>query len=44
MLRIIAGEWRGRKLVTPKGDTTRPTADRTRERLFSMLNADKPVR
>lgn len=36
-LRIIAGEWRGRKLQTPAGDTTRPTADRTRETLFSML-------
>lgn len=36
-LRIIAGEWRGRKLAAPEGDTTRPTADRTRETLFSML-------
>ncbi|WP_294357066.1 16S rRNA (guanine(966)-N(2))-methyltransferase RsmD [uncultured Sphingomonas sp.] len=36
-MRIIAGEWRGRALVAPKGDTTRPTADRTREALFSML-------
>lgn len=36
-LRIIAGEWRARKLQAPQGDTTRPTADRTRETLFSML-------
>lgn len=36
-MRIIAGEWRGRKLVAPKGEFTRPTADRTRETLFSML-------
>jgi 16S rRNA (guanine966-N2)-methyltransferase len=36
-LRIVAGEWRGRKLAAPQGDTTRPTADRTRETLFSML-------
>ena len=36
-MRIVAGEWRGRKLVAPKGETTRPTADRTRETLFSML-------
>lgn len=36
-MRIIAGDWRGRPLVAPKGDTTRPTADRTREALFSML-------
>jgi len=36
-LRIIAGDWRGRKLVAPPGDLTRPTADRTRETLFNML-------
>lgn len=36
-MRIISGEWRGRKLVAPQGDATRPTADRTRETLFSML-------
>lgn len=36
-MRIIAGQWRGRKLAAPQGDTTRPTADRTRETLFSML-------
>lgn len=38
-MRIIAGEWRGRRLTVPKGDTTRPTADRTRETLFSMLSS-----
>ena len=36
-MRIIAGQWRGRKLVTPAGSATRPTADRVREALFSML-------
>ncbi len=36
-LRIIAGDWRGRRLNAPEGDATRPTADRTREALFSML-------
>jgi 16S rRNA (guanine966-N2)-methyltransferase len=36
-VRIVAGEWRGRKLVAPEGETTRPTSDRTRETLFSML-------
>ena len=36
-MRIIAGEWRGRKLVAPQGQDTRPTADRARETLFSML-------
>ncbi len=36
-MRIIAGDWRGRVLRAPVGDATRPTADRTREALFSML-------
>ncbi|MGN6501034.1 MAG: 16S rRNA (guanine(966)-N(2))-methyltransferase RsmD [Tsuneonella sp.] len=36
-MRIVAGEWRGRKLAAPKGEATRPTADRTRETLFNML-------
>lgn len=38
-MRVIAGEWRGRRLIAPKGDATRPTADRTRETLFSMLTS-----
>ena len=38
-MRIIAGKWRGRPLVAPKGDVTRPTADRTREALFSMMTS-----
>jgi 16S rRNA (guanine966-N2)-methyltransferase len=36
-MRIIAGKWRGRVLQTPPGRGTRPTADRVREALFSML-------
>lgn len=36
-MRIISGQWRGRPLTAPKGDATRPTGDRTRETLFSML-------
>ena len=38
-MRIVAGEWRGRKLAAPKGDATRPTADRTRETLFNILTS-----
>jgi len=38
-MRIIAGRWRGRKLAAPLGETTRPTADRVREALFSMLTS-----
>lgn len=36
-MRIIAGEWRRRLLRAPAGESTRPTADRTRETLFAML-------
>ena len=36
-MRIIAGEWRGRSIEAPPGRGTRPTADRVRETLFSML-------
>lgn len=36
-MRIIAGTWRSRPLKAPPGGATRPTADRVRETLFSML-------
>jgi len=36
-MRIIAGAWRGRRLAAPPSLATRPTADRVREALFSML-------
>jgi 16S rRNA (guanine966-N2)-methyltransferase len=36
-MRIIAGKWRGRAIEAPSGLGTRPTADRLRETLFSML-------
>ncbi len=38
-MRIIAGAWRGRPLLSPPGLATRPTSDRTREALFSMLQS-----
>ena len=38
-MRIIAGQYRGRPIVAPKGDATRPTADRMRETMFSMLTS-----
>jgi 16S rRNA (guanine966-N2)-methyltransferase len=38
-VRIIAGQWRGRALKAPEGEATRPTADRVREALFSMLTS-----
>ena len=36
-MRVIAGEFKGRRLHTARGTRTRPTADRVREALFSML-------
>ncbi len=36
-MRIIAGEFRGRRLTAPKGYGTRPTTDRVREAWFSIL-------
>lgn len=36
-MRIVAGRFGGRRLVAPKGDRTRPTADRAKEALFSIL-------
>jgi 16S rRNA (guanine966-N2)-methyltransferase len=36
-MRIIAGEYKGRRLASPAGRDTRPTADRVREALFSIL-------
>lgn len=36
-MRIIAGTHRSRRLVAPKGMATRPTTDRVREALFSIL-------
>ncbi len=39
-LRIISGEWRGRKLPFPDGEGLRPTGDRMRETLFNWLSFD----
>ena len=36
-MRVVAGEFKGRRLRAPRGLRTRPTADRVREALFSML-------
>lgn len=39
MTRIIGGTAGGRRLETPRGQTTRPTSDRVREALFSAIEA-----
>ena len=36
-MRVIAGRFGGRQLSAPRGRSTRPTSDRVREALFSML-------
>jgi 16S rRNA (guanine966-N2)-methyltransferase len=36
-VRIVAGQFKGRRLQAPRGMDTRPTADRVREALFSIL-------
>jgi 16S rRNA (guanine966-N2)-methyltransferase len=36
-VRVVAGRWGGRRLTAPAGTATRPTADRVREALFSVL-------
>lgn len=36
-MRIVGGEWRGRRLAGPKAEGIRPTSDRLREALFNVL-------
>ena len=36
-MRVIAGRYGGRELTAPRGRATRPTSDRVREALFSIL-------
>ncbi len=36
-MRVIAGRFGGRELIAPRGQATRPTSDRVREALFSIL-------
>ena len=36
-MRIVAGAYRGRRIEAPRGRATRPTSDRVREALFSIL-------
>ena len=40
MMRIITGKARGTKLQTLAGEATRPTAERTKEAVFSIINFD----
>ena len=42
-VRIIAGKWRGKKLITPKGLNVRPTSDRGKGALYDLLIHGKPA-
>ena len=44
VMRIVSGEFKGRKILTPDGNNTRPTSDRVREAIFNLLahNPDMP--
>src|SRR5918995_4810591 len=41
-MRIIAGQYRGRRLSSPAGRDVRPTSDRAREALFNILEHGHP--
>lgn len=41
-MRIIAGEWRGRRIAAPPGRGTRPTTDRVREAWMSAVSGEVP--
>jgi 16S rRNA (guanine966-N2)-methyltransferase len=41
-MRVIAGRFRGRALLSPKGVRIRPTSDRAREALFDLLEHGEP--
>jgi 16S rRNA (guanine966-N2)-methyltransferase len=43
-LRIVAGELRGRRLSGPPGRATRPTSDRVREAIFSIVGTVEGAR
>lgn len=41
-MRVISGKWRGRVLKSPHGDSVRPTTDRVKEAIFSILGFRVP--
>jgi 16S rRNA (guanine966-N2)-methyltransferase len=43
-MRVVAGRLGGRRLSAPRGRETRPTSDRVREALFSMLGSVEDAR
>jgi 16S rRNA (guanine966-N2)-methyltransferase len=41
-MRIVAGQWRGRRIKAPADDRVRPTADRVREAWMSIVSSEIP--
>jgi 16S rRNA (guanine966-N2)-methyltransferase len=41
-MRVIAGQFRGRRLFSPQGAAIRPTSDRAREALFDIIEHGEP--
>lgn len=42
-MRVISGEQRGLRLKSPEGKNTRPTSDRIKESIFSIINSIKYI-
>lgn len=42
ILRVIAGKYRGRKLISPDGQEIRPTTDRVKENVFNLISLKLP--
>ncbi len=40
-MRIVGGQYKGKKLISPTDDRVRPTSDRAREALFNILTQGK---
>jgi 16S rRNA (guanine966-N2)-methyltransferase len=36
-MRIVSGRWKGKALIAPAGDATRPTSDRARQAVFNII-------
>ncbi len=43
-MRVVAGDWRGRRIESPQSEATRPTTDKVRQAVFNALNSSGVVR
>ena len=42
-MRITTGQFKGKKLIVPEGESIRPTSDRARQAIFNILSHGKPA-